>query len=78
MSRLLAIASLALLAGCTSYAQRVTRTCETYGFSPGTDQFLSCVNQQTANDSYERAAWGRAGVAGAYLLRGPNQYVIVP
>jgi outer membrane biogenesis lipoprotein LolB len=74
MKSLLALAAIALLAGCSTYAQRVQATCTSLGAPPGSSAYWPCVQQQQAIDAQDRAMWG--GVLAASVT--PAPIIIVP
>lgn len=68
--------ALLLLAGCSSYADRVASTCARLGAPMGTENYWSCVEMQHDIDQRDRAMWGRTTAAGAYMLApAPTVYV---
>lgn len=67
-----------LLAGCSSYADRVAAHCARLGAAPGTSEYWGCVQQTQAIDAQDRAMWGGVAAAGAGMLAQPqpmNVYV---
>jgi hypothetical protein len=75
MTKITLLAGVALLGGCTSYAQRVTNTCMNLGFEPGTPDYAGCVHDQIVTDQQDRAMWsGVAGPALGLMARPPVIY----
>ena len=75
--RLGAILCLALLAGCSSYADRVAATCTRLGFAPGTGRYWDCVQQQQALDAADRAGWAGVTMAGAGIIAASQPTVVI-
>jgi uncharacterized protein YceK len=46
--------------GCASSFQRAANDCQAAGFKPGTDMYLTCVNNQTKRTAFEQYMINRA------------------
>lgn len=66
-----------LLAGCSSYAQRVAHTCSELGMGPGTADYADCVHQQIDTDQRDRAMWSGTTAVGASMLYRPSPVLVV-
>lgn len=66
-----------LLAGCSSYAQRVANTCSELGMGPGSPDYAGCVHDQIVTDQQDRAMWAGTTAVGASLLYRPSPVLIV-
>lgn len=67
--RPLALAALLLFSGCSTYAERVARTCTNMGFPPGSEHYFDCVQMREAVNSRDREGWGAMATAGASLMQ---------
>ena len=66
-----------LLAGCTSYEQRVAASCERLGMGPGTNYYPSCVQQRMELDQRDRAMWAGVTAAGVSTFYQPAPVLVV-
>lgn len=66
-----------VLAGCTSYEERVAASCARLGFPMGTGGYPACVQMQIAKDQRDRAMWGGIAAAGAALMQPTPKTVYV-
>jgi hypothetical protein len=76
MTRFAIALCILVLAGCSSFEERATRTCERMGYDPGTDSFENCMNRAVAEDNANRAAGAAMLGAGTQLLAPPPRPVI--
>lgn len=67
---------LLLVAGCSSYGDRVAATCASLGAPRGSPSYWSCAHQQVQIDQRDRAMWGGTTAVGASLLQ-PQQSTLV-
>lgn len=72
-----ALLALLLVAGCSTYGQRVAATCASLGAPQGSPHYWSCVQQQVDVDRRDRAMWGGTTAAGAAVLQGPQRVYVV-
>lgn len=68
---MLAVALVGLTAGCTSYEERVARTCTNLGAGPGTANYWDCVRMREEINARDRAMWGGVAVSGAAIAAQP-------
>ncbi len=76
MPRLVIALCAVILAGCSSFEERATASCERLGYDPGTDSFENCMNRAVAEDNANRAAGAAMLGAGTQLLATPPRPLI--
>lgn len=65
------------LAGCSSYTDRVTATCQRLGGEVGTPAFSHCIDREEAIDQQDRAMWGGVMVGGAGMMQQPRPVYLI-
>ena len=73
----IALLSLLLLAGCSSYADRVAAYCTQLGAPPGSAHYWDCVSQTQEIDQRDRAMYGGVAAAGVYSLSPPQPVYLI-